>query len=35
LSGGATKLPRADKLTLARALIAEIAKRLPDTSLIR
>jgi phosphopantothenoylcysteine decarboxylase/phosphopantothenate--cysteine ligase len=34
-AGGATKLPRADKLTLARALIAEIAKRLPDTSLIR
>ncbi|WP_228976956.1 bifunctional phosphopantothenoylcysteine decarboxylase/phosphopantothenate--cysteine ligase CoaBC [Paraburkholderia gardini] len=28
---GATKLPRADKKTLARALVAEIAKRLPDT----
>jgi phosphopantothenoylcysteine decarboxylase/phosphopantothenate--cysteine ligase len=34
-AGGATKLPRADKQTLARALIAEIARRLPDTSLIR
>ncbi len=31
---GATKLPRADKRTLARALITEIAKRLPDTRLI-
>jgi phosphopantothenoylcysteine decarboxylase/phosphopantothenate--cysteine ligase len=28
-------LPRADKQALAGALIAEIAKRLPDTSLIR
>jgi phosphopantothenoylcysteine decarboxylase/phosphopantothenate--cysteine ligase len=35
-AGGATKLPRADKQTLARALIAEIAKRLPpDTSPVR
>ena len=31
---GATKLPRADKATLARALVVEIAKRLPDTRLI-
>jgi phosphopantothenoylcysteine decarboxylase/phosphopantothenate--cysteine ligase len=31
---GATRLPRADKQTLACALIAEIAKRLPDASLI-
>ena len=31
---GATKLPRTDKGTLARLLIAEIAKRLPDASLI-
>ena len=34
-AGGVTKLPRADKQMLAGALIAEIAKRLPDTSLIR
>jgi phosphopantothenoylcysteine decarboxylase/phosphopantothenate--cysteine ligase len=34
-ASGATKLPRADKRTLALALMAEIAKRLPDTSLIR
>jgi phosphopantothenoylcysteine decarboxylase/phosphopantothenate--cysteine ligase len=34
-AGGTTKLPRADKQALASALIAEIAKRLPDTSLIR
>ena len=34
-ASGATKLPRADKQTLARTLIAEIAKRLPDSSLIR
>ncbi|MCU0968910.1 MAG: bifunctional phosphopantothenoylcysteine decarboxylase/phosphopantothenate--cysteine ligase CoaBC [Rubrivivax sp.] len=27
---GETELPRADKLTLARALVAEIARRLPD-----
>lgn len=31
---GQTKLPRADKQALASTLIAEIAKRLPDTSLI-
>ena len=31
---GATHLPRADKDTLASVLIAEIARRLPDTSLI-
>ncbi|MBV8627219.1 MAG: bifunctional phosphopantothenoylcysteine decarboxylase/phosphopantothenate--cysteine ligase CoaBC, partial [Paraburkholderia sp.] len=31
---GATKLPRADKQALARALIAEISQRLPDASLI-
>jgi phosphopantothenoylcysteine decarboxylase/phosphopantothenate--cysteine ligase len=31
---GATRLPRADKATLARTLIGEIAKRLPDASLI-
>ncbi|MFL9873127.1 bifunctional phosphopantothenoylcysteine decarboxylase/phosphopantothenate--cysteine ligase CoaBC [Paraburkholderia megapolitana] len=34
-ASGATKLPRADKRALAGTLIAEIAKRLPDTSLIR
>ncbi len=34
-AAGVTRLPRADKQTLARALIAEIAKRLPDASLIR
>ena len=33
-AAGTTKLPRADKQTLARALIAEIAKRLPDASVI-
>jgi phosphopantothenoylcysteine decarboxylase/phosphopantothenate--cysteine ligase len=33
-AAGTTQLPRADKQTLARALIAEIAKRLPDASLI-
>jgi phosphopantothenoylcysteine decarboxylase / phosphopantothenate---cysteine ligase len=33
-AAGITRLPRADKQTLARALIAEIAKRLPDASLI-
>jgi phosphopantothenoylcysteine decarboxylase / phosphopantothenate---cysteine ligase len=31
---GMTRLPRADKTTLARTLIDEIARRLPDTSLI-
>ena len=34
-ASGATRLPRADKETLARTLIAEITRRLPDTSLIR
>jgi phosphopantothenoylcysteine decarboxylase/phosphopantothenate--cysteine ligase len=34
-ASGTTRLPRADKQTLASAMIAEIAKRLPDTSLIR
>ncbi|CAM2194212.1 fused 4'-phosphopantothenoylcysteine decarboxylase and phosphopantothenoylcysteine synthetase [Paraburkholderia kururiensis] len=33
-ASGQTKLPRADKQALASTLIAEIAKRLPDTSLI-
>ncbi|HLX01512.1 MAG TPA: bifunctional phosphopantothenoylcysteine decarboxylase/phosphopantothenate--cysteine ligase CoaBC [Trinickia sp.] len=33
-AGGVTKLPRADKTTLAQTLIGEIARRLPDTSLI-
>ncbi|WEY38122.1 bifunctional phosphopantothenoylcysteine decarboxylase/phosphopantothenate--cysteine ligase CoaBC [Paraburkholderia sp. SUR17] len=33
-ASGHTKLPRADKQALASTLIAEIAKRLPDTSLI-
>ncbi|MGV2291994.1 bifunctional phosphopantothenoylcysteine decarboxylase/phosphopantothenate--cysteine ligase CoaBC [Trinickia sp. YCB016] len=33
-AGGVTKLPRADKTTLAQTLIDEIARRLPDTSLI-
>src|SRR5260370_42707963 len=34
-AGGVTRLPRADKQTLARALIAGVARRLPATSLIR
>ncbi len=33
-ASGQKKLPRADKQALASTLIAEIAKRLPDTSLI-
>jgi phosphopantothenoylcysteine decarboxylase/phosphopantothenate--cysteine ligase len=33
-AGGMMRLPRADKDTLAAALIAEIGRRLPDTSLI-
>jgi len=33
-AGGITRLPRADKQALARALIAAIAQRLPDASLI-
>ncbi len=33
-ASGATRLPRADKRTLARELIAEIAKRLPDASVM-
>lgn len=33
-ASGTTRLPRADKMTLAHALVAEIAKRLPDTRLI-
>jgi phosphopantothenoylcysteine decarboxylase / phosphopantothenate---cysteine ligase len=33
-AGGITRLPRAGKQALARALIAEIAQRLPDASLI-
>jgi phosphopantothenoylcysteine decarboxylase/phosphopantothenate--cysteine ligase len=33
-ASGATRLPRADKDALARVLIAEIARRLPDSSLI-
>jgi phosphopantothenoylcysteine decarboxylase/phosphopantothenate--cysteine ligase len=33
-AGGMTRLPRADKATLAAALIAQIARRLPDASLI-
>lgn len=33
-AAGATHLPRADKDTLASVLIAEIARRLPDTGLI-
>ena len=33
-AGGITRLPRAGKQALARALIAEIARRLPDASLI-
>jgi phosphopantothenoylcysteine decarboxylase/phosphopantothenate--cysteine ligase len=33
-AAGTTRLPRADKQTLARTLIAEIARRLPDAGLI-
>ncbi|HEY3595893.1 MAG TPA: bifunctional phosphopantothenoylcysteine decarboxylase/phosphopantothenate--cysteine ligase CoaBC [Paraburkholderia sp.] len=33
-AAGTTRLPRADKQTLARTLIAEIARRLPDANLI-
>ncbi|HTH59333.1 MAG TPA: bifunctional phosphopantothenoylcysteine decarboxylase/phosphopantothenate--cysteine ligase CoaBC [Paraburkholderia sp.] len=33
-ASGRTKLPRADKHALARALVAEIARRLPDRSII-
>jgi phosphopantothenoylcysteine decarboxylase/phosphopantothenate--cysteine ligase len=33
-AAGITRLPRADKAALARTLIAEIARRLPDSSLI-
>ncbi len=33
-AGGVTRLPRADKTTLAQTLIGEIARRLPDMSLI-
>ena len=34
-ASGATRLPRADKKTLARALIGEIAKRAPDADAVR
>jgi phosphopantothenoylcysteine decarboxylase/phosphopantothenate--cysteine ligase len=33
-ASGSTRLPRADKISLAGALIGEIARRLPDASLI-
>jgi phosphopantothenoylcysteine decarboxylase / phosphopantothenate---cysteine ligase len=33
-ASGATRLPRADKVSLANALMGEIARRLPDASLI-
>jgi len=33
-ASGATRLPRADKVSLATSLIGEIARRLPDASLI-
>jgi phosphopantothenoylcysteine decarboxylase/phosphopantothenate--cysteine ligase len=33
-AGANTKLPRADKQSLARALVAEIARRLPDPNII-